>query len=239
MRGPVGTIVTLTVQRSEVEKPLDVSIERATVRVPGVRWSIVGNNIGYIRIAQFNPNSSEGLKAAIADVQKQIASDALKGYIIDVRNSQSGPLDSAISSSDEFLDRGEIVSTRGRKPQDNIRFEANAGDSAKGKPIVVLINAGTSGTSEIFVGALQDNKRATVVGSRSSGLGIIQTVIPLGEQNGALLLTTARYFTPSGRSIQASGITPDIEVLQTDVPANTNDDKAMQRAINLLHATKL
>jgi carboxyl-terminal processing protease len=153
----------------------------------------------------------------IADLTAQIPADKLKGFVIDLRNNPGGLLDQAISVSDIFLDRGEIVSTRGRNVEETQRFNARSGDLTKGKPIIVLVNGGSASASEIVAGALQDHKRATVLGTRSFGKGSVQTIIPLGAGNGALRLTTARYYTPSGKSIQAKGITPDIEVLQ-DVP---------------------
>ena len=150
-------------------------------------------------------------------MQNQIPADKLKGYVLDLRNNPGGLLDQAISVSDAFLERGEIVSTRGRNAEETQRFSARAGDLTKGKPVIVLINGGSASASEIVAGALQDHKRATMLGTRSFGKGSVQTIIPLGAGNGALRLTTARYYTPSGKSIQAKGITPDIEVLQ-DVP---------------------
>jgi carboxyl-terminal processing protease len=175
------------------------------------------DDIGYIRISQFNEQSTEGLKKAINDLAGQIPAEKLKGYIVDLRNNPGGLLDQAISISDAFLERGEIVSTRGRNAEETQRFNARPGDLAKGKPIIVLINGGSASASEIVAGALQDHKRASILGTRSFGKGSVQTIIPLGAGNGALRLTTARYFTPSGRSIQAKGISPEIEVLQ-DVP---------------------
>src|SRR6202011_432519 len=160
--------------------------------------------------------TTDGLKKAVADLTAQ-AGDKLKGFVIDLRNNPGGLLDQAISVSDAFLEKGEIVSTRGRNAEETQRFNARAGDLSKGKPLIVLINGGSASASEIVAGALQDHRRATVIGTRSFGKGSVQTIIPLGSGNGALRLTTARYFTPSGRSIQAKGITPDIEVLQ-EVP---------------------
>ena len=159
---------------------------------------------------------AEDLKKAITDLSAQ-AGDKLKGFIIDLRNNPGGLLDQAISVSDAFLEKGEIVSTRGRTAEETQRFNARAGDLTKNKPVIVLINGGSASASEIVAGALQDHRRATVIGTRSFGKGSVQTIIPLGSGNGALRLTTARYFTPSGRSIQAKGISPDIEVLQ-EVP---------------------
>jgi carboxyl-terminal processing protease len=185
--------------------------------VRSVRTRKEGDDVGYIRVTQFNEQTTEGIKKAMADFAAQIPAEKLKGYVLDLRNNPGGLLDQAISVSDAFLERGEIVSTRGRNAEETQRFNARAGDLAKNKPIIVLINGGSASASEIVAGALQDHKRATVIGTRSFGKGSVQTIIPLGSGNGALRLTTARYFTPSGKSIQAKGISPDIEVLQ-DVP---------------------
>src|SRR6202007_1215130 len=172
---------------------------------------------GYIRISSFNEQTTDGLKKAISDILAQVPPDKLKGFVLDLRNNPGGLLDQAVSVCDTFLDHGEIVSTRGRDDEETQRFDARPGDLIKGKPLIVLINGGSASASEIVAGALQDQKRATVVGTRSFGKGSVQTIIPLGSGNGALRLTTARYYTPSGRSIQARGISPDVEVLQ-DVP---------------------
>ena len=217
MRGPVNTKIKLTIMRKGQDKPLEVSITRDIIRVRSVRSRVEGDDVGYIRITQFNEQTTEGLKKAIADIKAKVADDKLKGYVLDLRNNPGGLLDQAISVSDAFLQKGEIVSTRGRNAEETQRFNARAGDLTKGKPVIVLINGGSASASEIVAGALQDHKRATLLGTRSFGKGSVQTIIPLGSGNGALRLTTARYFTPSGRSIQAKGITPDIEVLQ-DVP---------------------
>ena len=216
MRGPVNTKIKLTIMRKGQDKPVEVSITRDIIRVRAVR-SRVEDDIGYIRVTQFNEQTTENLKKAITDLQNQIPADKLKGYVLDLRNNPGGLLDQAISVSDAFLERGEIVSTRGRNAEETQRFSARAGDLIKGKPVIVLINGGSASASEIVAGALQDHKRATLIGTRSFGKGSVQTIIPLGAGNGALRLTTARYYTPSGKSIQAKGISPDIEVLQ-DVP---------------------
>jgi carboxyl-terminal processing protease len=216
MRGPVNTKIKLTIMRKGQDKPVEVSITRDIIRVRSVR-SRAEEDVGYIRISQFNEQTTEGLKKAITDLASQIPAEKLRGYIVDLRNNPGGLLDQAISISDAFLERGEIVSTRGRNAEETQRFNARPGDLAKSKPIIVLINGGSASASEIVAGALQDHKRATILGTRSFGKGSVQTIIPLGQGNGALRLTTARYFTPSGRSIQAKGISPDIEVLQ-DVP---------------------
>src|SRR5215213_1245032 len=214
MRGPVNTKIKLTIMRKGQDKPVEVSITRDVIRVRAVR-SRPEDDVGYIRVTQFNEQTTENLKKAITDLQNQIPADKLKGFVVDLRNNPGGLLDQAISVSDAFLERGEIVSTRGRNAEETQRFSARAGDLIKGKPVIVLINGASA--SEIVAGALQDHKRATLIGTRSFGKGSVQTIIPLGASNGALRLTTARYFTPSGRSIQAKGIVPDIEVLQ-DVP---------------------
>ena len=217
MRGQVNTKIQLRITRKGAEKPLEVTIVRDVIRVKSVRSHPEGDDIGYIRVTQFNEQTTDGLKQAINDFNSQLGADKVKGYIVDLRNNPGGLLDQAISVSDTFLDKGEIVSTRGRNAEETQRFNARPGDMAKGKPLIVLINGGSASASEIVAGALQDHRRATLVGTRSFGKGSVQTIIPLGAGNGALRLTTARYYTPSGRSIQAKGITPDIEVLQ-EVP---------------------
>ena len=217
MRGPVNTKIKLTIMRKGSDKPIDVTIVRDVIRVKSVRSHNEGEDVGYIRISQFNEQTTDGLKKAISDLTNQLGAEKIKGFVIDLRNNPGGLLDQAISVSDAFLDKGEIVSTRGRNAEETQRFNARPGDLTKGRPLIVLINGGSASASEIVAGALQDHKRATLVGTRSFGKGSVQTIIPLGAGNGALRLTTARYFTPSGRSIQAKGITPDIEVLQ-DVP---------------------
>jgi carboxyl-terminal processing protease len=217
MRGPVNTKIKLTIMRKGADKAIDVTIVRDVIRVKSVRSHPAGDDVGYIRITQFNEQTTDGLKQAINDLNNQLGADKIKGYVVDLRNNPGGLLDQAISVSDTFLDKGEIVSTRGRNAEETQRFNARPGDMTKGKPLIVLINGGSASASEIVAGALQDHKRATLVGTRSFGKGSVQTIIPLGAGNGALRLTTARYYTPSGRSIQAKGITPDIEV-QQDVP---------------------
>jgi carboxyl-terminal processing protease len=217
MRGPVNTKIKLTIMRKGQDKPIEVSITRDVIRVKSIRSHNEGEDVGYIRVTQFNEQTTDGLKKAISDLTNQLGVEKVKGFVLDLRNNPGGLLDQAISVSDAFLDKGEIVSTRGRNAEETQRFNARPGDLTKGKPLIVLINGGSASASEIVAGALQDHKRATLVGTRSFGKGSVQTIIPLGAGNGALRLTTARYYTPSGRSIQAKGITPDIEVLQ-DVP---------------------
>jgi carboxyl-terminal processing protease len=216
MRGPANTKTKLKIVRKGQDKPIEVSITRKIIHVSSVRARLEGDDIGFIRVTQFSEQTSDTLKKAIADLSAQ-SGNKLRGFIVDLRNNPGGLLDQAISVSDAFLEKGEIVSTRGRVASESQRFNAHAGDLTKGKPVIVLINGGSASASEIVAGALQDHKRATVVGTRSFGKGSVQAIIPLGSGNGALRLTTARYFTPSGRSIQAKGISPDIEVLQ-DVP---------------------
>src|SRR5215468_9993974 len=216
MRGPVNTKIRLKIIRKGSDNPIEVTLVRDNIRVRSVRARIEQDDIAYIRVTTFNEQTTEGLKREINNLSAQIG-DKLKGFIIDLRNNPGGLLEEAVTVSDAFLERGEIVSTRGRNPEETQRRSAHPGDLTKGKPLIVLINGGSASASEIVAGALQDHKRATLVGTRSFGKGSVQTIIPLGAGNGALRLTTARYFTPSGRSIQAKGITPDIEVLQ-EVP---------------------
>jgi len=216
MRGPVNTKIKLKIVRKGSDNPIDVTLVRDNIRVRSVRAHVEADDIGYIRITTFNEQTTEGLKKEIANLQNQIG-DKLKGYVIDLRNNPGGLLEEAVTVSDAFLERGEIVSTRGRNAEETQRRTAHPGDLTKGKPVIVLINGGSASASEIVAGALQDHKRATLVGTRSFGKGSVQTIIPLGSGNGALRLTTARYYTPSGKSIQAKGIVPDIEVVQ-DVP---------------------
>jgi carboxyl-terminal processing protease len=219
MRGPVNTKIKLTIMRKGADKPIVVTLTRDVIRVHSARWHVEGNDVGYIRLTQFNEQTTDGLKKGIAEIQAKVPEDKLKGYILDLRNNPGGLLDQAISVADTFLQKGEIVSTRGRNPEETQRFNARPGDLTHGKPLIVLVNGGSASASEIVAGALQDHKRATILGTQSFGKGSVQTIIPLGSGNGALRLTTARYYTPSGRSIQAKGITPDIVVMQ-DVPDN-------------------
>src|SRR5215471_3481635 len=216
MRGPENSKIKLKIMRKGQDKPVEVTITRARIQVRSVRSRLEGDDVGFIRITQFNEQTTADLKKAITDLSTQ-AGDKLKSFIIDLRNNPGGLLDQAISVSDAFLEKGEIVSTRGRTAEETQRFNARAGDLIKNKPVIVLINGGSASASEIVAGALQDHRRATVIGTRSFGKGSVQTIIPLGSGTGALRLTTGRYFTPSGRSIQAKGISPDIEVLQ-EVP---------------------
>jgi carboxyl-terminal processing protease len=213
MRGPVNSGVTLKIQRKEAKDPIEVKLNRETIRIRPVRARLEGDDIVVLRVTQFNEQTFENLRTNIDKLAAEVGADKLKGFVVDLRNNPGGLLDQAIMVSDAFLDRGEIVSTRSRNADETQRFNAKAGDLTKGKPVVVLINGGSASASEIVAGALQDHKRATVMGTRSFGKGSVQTIIPLGG-NGAVRLTTARYFTPAGRSIQAKGIDPDVEVLQ-------------------------
>src|SRR4051794_26587499 len=212
MRGLVNTPIELTIMREGNDKPIKLTIVRDIIKVKAVKYR-VENDVGYMKITSFTEKTTDDLAAAINDIKSKIPNDKLKGYVLDLRLNPGGLLDQAVSVSDDFLDRGEIVSTRGRDPKDVSRFDARAGDLIDGKPLIVLINGGSASASEIVAGALQDHRRATLVGTQSFGKGSVQTVIPLAE-NGALRLTTALYYTPSGKSIQGKGITPDIKVAQ-------------------------
>ena len=218
MRGAVNTSVNLKILRGEKKDAMDVKLTRAVITIKSVRNKIEGGDIGYIRITQFNEQTFDGVKEAIEKFNKDVPADKFKGYIVDLRNNPGGLLDQSIAVSNAFLDKGEIVSTRGRNADETQRYNARPGDISKGKPLVILINGGSASASEIVAGALQDHKRATILGTRSFGKGSVQTIIPLGQNNGAVRLTTARYYTPSGRSIQAKGIEPDIQVFE-EVPA--------------------
>lgn len=209
MRGKVGTDIMLTVRRESETEPLEITITRDVIRIQSIRHR-VEDNIGYIRITTFNQNTETGLKKAVDEIKQELG-NKLIGYVLDLRNNPGGLLDQAIAVSDAFMDKGEIVSTRGRNKNDTKRDNARKGDIADGLPIVVLINGGSASASEIVAGALQDHKRGIILGEKSFGKGSVQTIIPL-PGHGAMRLTTARYYTPSGRSIQAKGIEPDIIV---------------------------
>ena len=212
MKGDIGTSVDLVIIREGANKPVRLTVTRDEIKVPSVRHSVKGD-IGYIKLMKFNEQTTVGLEESIADIEEKIGADKVKGYILDMRRNPGGLLDEAVSVSDAFLGKGEIVSTRGRNADETRRYNARSGDEIDGKPLVVLVNGGSASASEIVAGALQDQRRATIVGSRSFGKGSVQTIIPLGA-NGALRLTTALYYTPSGRSIQGRGIDPDITVEQ-------------------------
>jgi carboxyl-terminal processing protease len=232
MRGERGTQIRLTIRREGVERPIELTLTRDVIRPQVVRFRLEGNDIGYIRISSFNEQTERALRQAMQALRTQAGAN-LRGLVLDLRNNPGGLLDQAIQVADDFLDRGEIVSTRTRRPEDSQRWNARPGDIAQGLPMVVLINDGSASASEIVAGALQDHRRAVVVGTRSFGKGSVQTVIPL-QGNGAIRLTTALYYTPSGRSIQATGIEPDIEVLaaRPEAGARPRDREAdLRRAI--------
>ena len=209
MRGKIGTKVKLTIRRIN-EKPLEITLKREEIKIQSVKNDIKADDVVYIRISSFSDDVDKMTAKAIREAKKKLGKK-LKGIVIDVRNNPGGLLDQAVNVSDLFLDKGEIVSTRSRNEEDTVKYSAKEGDIAKGLPIVVIINDGSASASEIVAGALQDHKRAIILGEKSFGKGSVQTVIPLGDY-GAMRLTTARYYTPSGRSIQAKGIEPDIEV---------------------------
>jgi carboxyl-terminal processing protease len=222
MRGPVGSEILITVVREGTPEPFDVSIIRDTIKLTAVRGRVVGKTV-VLRITTFNDQTTSGMNEALKKgIEELGGADNLDGVVIDLRNNPGGLLNEAISVSDAFLDKGEIVSTRGRVAGSGERYNAKAGDLAEGKPIVLLINGGSASASEIVAGALQDHRRAIVVGTKSFGKGSVQTLIPL-RGDGAMRLTTARYYTPSGRSIQALGISPDI-VVQQPVPEPVDPD---------------
>jgi carboxyl-terminal processing protease len=225
MRGEVGSSITVTVIRGN-QDPFDVTMKRAVITLKSVRWEMEPNNIGYIRITSFSEQTDSGLKSAIAAIKKESKGN-LTGLVLDLRNNPGGLLDQAIAVSDDFLDKGEIVSTRGRNPDDGQRWNAEAGDLLDGKPVIVLINGGSASASEIVSGALQDHHRAIQMGTKSFGKGSVQSIIPI-PNHGAIRLTTARYYTPSGRSIQAKGIDPDIEVEPAKI--ETVDDNGKHEA---------
>src|SRR5713101_594535 len=223
MRGLINTDINLTIRR-EGREPFDVKLTRANIKIQSVRSHIESNNIGYIRITSFNEQTDVGLNNAMKNLKTQ-ANNKLIGVVLDLRNNPGGLLDQAVAVSDAFLDKGEIVSTRGRRADDAQRYNARTGDIAAGLPIAVLINGGSASASEIVAGALQDHHRAILLGTRSFGKGSVQTIIPLAG-HGAMRLTTARYYTPSGRSIQAKGIDPDIVVEAAKIEhAPKADDK--------------
>ncbi|MBL4646191.1 MAG: S41 family peptidase, partial [Rhizobiales bacterium] len=227
MRGPVKAPLIITVRRGK-GAPFDIEIIRDIIKIRSVRFRDEGD-IGYIRISQFTEQTYAGLKKALDTIQDKIATEDLKGFVIDLRNNPGGLLDQSISVSDAFLETGEIVSTRGRHSSDSQRFSARGGDLTGGKPVIVLVNGGSASASEIVAGALQDHRRATILGTRSFGKGSVQTIIPLGSE-GAIRLTTARYYTPSGRSIQGKGITPDIVVDPAKIVEKLDTSYAIREA---------
>ena len=237
MRGKPGSEVTLTVRRGGIAKaPIDVKLKRAIIKIVSVRSRVI-DNVGYIRITTFNEQTASGLDKALKDIGDK-AGKSLQGYVLDLRNDPGGLLDQSIAVASTFLpDGAEVVSTRGRQPQDNTKLLAKGGDRTGGKPMVVLINSGSASASEIVAGALQDYKRAIVLGTKSFGKGSVQTIMPVSE-DAAIRLTTARYYTPSGRSIQGLGIEPDIKIEPAKVESLSTDDKDILRESDLKGALK-
>ncbi|MBF0167954.1 MAG: S41 family peptidase [Alphaproteobacteria bacterium] len=232
MRGAPNTPIKLTIRR-QGKDPFDLTLQRAVIKIQPVRQKVEGQ-IGVIRVTSFNEQTTAALKKAVTDVKAKLGGKP-KGYVIDLRNNPGGLLDQAVSVSDAFLDQGEIVSTRSRKPEETQRFNARMGDLTDGAPLVVLINEGSASASEIVAGALQDHKRATLIGTKSFGKGSVQTIIPLPGY-GAIKLTTAKYYTPAGRSIQQVGIEPDIEVKTARDLASQTESKRGEAS--LPHALK-
>ena len=222
MRGPINAPITLTIERKGIDNSFDVTMVRDVIRIKPVKYQ-AEDDVGYVHITSFNEQTTSELEKAISELKKTIG-PKLKGYVIDLRNDPGGLLDQAISVSDAFLNQGAIVLTKGRNPEETQRANARPGDITDGKDLVVLINGGSASASEIVAGALQDHNRATLVGTRSFGKGSVQTIIPLGG-GGALRLTTARYYTPSGRSIQALGIQPEVKV-EEELPKDLNKSAA-------------
>ena len=233
MRGPVGSSIELTVRRRGVKKAIIFNITREIIQVQSVKSELIDNNIGYIRLTSFNENSSKQIKEKINKLNKN---KNLKGYILDLRNNPGGLLSQAIKISDFFLENGEIVSTKSRKISENRKWFANKGDITNGKILIVLINYGSASASEIVAGALKDHKRAIIIGENSYGKGSVQSIIPL-KNRGAIRLTIAKYYLPSGKSISEVGITPDIEVTETleNFKFNSDKDNQLNFAVKLLN----
>ena len=233
MRGPVGSSIKITVRRRGVKKALIFNITREIIQVQSVKSELMDNNIGYIRLTSFNDNSSEQIKKKVNKLNKV---KDLKGYILDLRNNPGGLLSQAIKISDFFLENGEIVSTKSRKKSENRRWFAKKGDLTNGKTLIVLINYGSASASEIVAGALKDHKRAIILGENSYGKGSVQSIIPL-KNRGAIRLTIAKYYLPSGKSISEVGVTPDIEVLEglDDFKFNSETDNQLKFALKLLN----
>ena len=233
MRGPVGSSIEITVRRRSEKKALIFNITREIIEVQSVKFELLENNIGYIRLTSFNENSSSQVKEKI---EKLNNNKKLKGYILDLRNNPGGLLSQAIKISDFFLDNGEIVSTKSRQPSENRKWFAKKGDLTDGKTVLVLINYGSASAAEIVAGALKDHKRAIIVGENSYGKGSVQSIIPL-KNRGAIRLTIAKYYLPSGKSISEVGVTPDIEVVEgsDDFKINSETDNQLNFAIKLLN----
>lgn len=256
--GDAGSTVRLTIARPGQDKPIDVALVRDRITARSVRSQVQGGDVGYLRVVQFNENTGEELKKAMDAIAAQIPADKLKGYVVDLRNNPGGILDGAIATSDVFLENGDIVEIGGRGAADAKHIRATASNLSSGKPVVVLINGGSASTAEVVAGALQDNHRATLIGTRTYGAGSVLTEMLLGHGQGVLRLATEQYFTPSGHSIAAKGISPDIEVvqdlpdnlkpsaqfvsgkkpiLQSYIPSDPNADKALNRAYAELRGT--
>lgn len=228
MRGKPGTPIRLTIVREGAQKPIELSVKRDIIRVKSVKSRMLEKGYGYLRISQFQSKTADNLMQAMEDLKKQNGGP-LKGLVLDLRNNPGGVLDGAVAVSDAFLNDGLIVYTKGRIDDSDLRFTARPGDVLNGAPLVVLVNQGSASASEIVAGALQDDKRALIVGSRTFGKGSVQTILPLNN-GGAVKLTTARYYTPSGRSIQAQGITPDIQLDNVKVSAGDVNDLTIKEA---------
>ncbi len=232
MRGPVGSTIDLTIRRKGIKKAISKTIKREVIQVQSVEAKVLKKNIGYLRLKAFNKNSSKQLVNEIKNIE---AKEKTLGYILDLRNNPGGLLTQAINVTDFFLDEGEIVSTRGRKANENRRFFAKKGDRVKGKPLIVLINNGSASASEIVAGALKDHKRAIILGNRTYGKGSVQSIIPLND-GGGIRITISKYYLPSGKSISEVGVTPDIfiEDDSDDFEINTETDSQLNYALKLL-----
>ena len=233
MRGPVGSGIELAVRRKGIKKTLTFNIVREVIEVQSVKSDILENNIGYIRLTSFNENSGSQIKKKINELENN---KSVKSYILDLRNNPGGLLSQAIKISDFFLDNGEIVSTKSRKPSENRKWFAKEGDLTNGKALIILINYGSASASEIVAGALKDHKRAILLGENSYGKGSVQSIIPL-KNNGAIRLTIAKYYLPSGKSISEVGVAPDIEINEDsdDFKIKTSTDNQLNYAIKLLN----
>ena len=234
LRGPVGSDIIITIVRIGEEDPIDVEIKRAIITVRAVRYNREGD-VGYIRLISFSEQADKGIKNAVQNLTNEIGESNLVGFVLDLRSNPGGLLDQSAKVTDNFLDTGEIVSIKGRNKKDISRFSASRGDITDGKPIIVLINQGSASASEIVAGALQDHKRAIILGEQSYGKGSVQTIFPLKDSS-AIKMTTALYFTPSGDSIHEIGITPDIEVefIYEDENQEEAKDNQLEYALNLL-----
>jgi carboxyl-terminal processing protease len=237
MRGPINTPVKLTVAREGMDQPFTLNLVRAEIIIQSVKGE-AKDDVGYIRITSFTEQTTSGLRSMIDKIGQDVGPSKLRGWIVDLRNNPGGLLNAAVRVSDAFLDKGSILTVKGRKAEQRQQYDARAGDITGGRPIVILINGGSASASEIVAGALQDTGRATIVGTQSFGKGSVQTIIPLGA-DGALRLTTSRYYTPSGKSIQAQGISPDIKVIQELPPdlAARNGDQTRGEASLRGHLT--